>query len=534
MGIQNCGPEAGNIPTKAEYYFIKKGDDSHNIQDNNMRETAKLEVKIKGVSSGNAKVQLILYSDSERKNTLAGGGETESASCNSSTNEICFNKFFIVNYFFEKEQPIDFVITGSLNGRVRTTLPSILGSRGQTQNKPIEGISGATLEMKGFSYKVKQSATLYFKVNLNGKFSSKGLLYTIKSLGNIRKPQNTLLYKSEVINPKINPTGKIAFETSKIPDIYLAPDINYNENNVEVAIYDPYHSKELGKFSGPLSQIANNGVNVNLGGVKSARIEAEVLKNYSFLDYIRGGMQINLTVAIDFTGSNGNPSNPMSLHYVGTNSNSYEIAIRSCGNIVAYYDYDQLFPAYGFGGKFCGNNVVSHCYPLNMNLNNPEIQGIEGIIQAYRNILNQTILYGPTFFHEIINRVVDIVKEDVKAENKMNYNILMILTDGIIDDMDETIDALVEASFYPISVIIIGIGDADFRNMDVLDADDEPLTDSRNRKSDRDLVQFVPFKKFSYNGERLAQEVLEEIPRQVIEYYQHQKIPPREPIFDIP
>lgn len=499
-----------------------------------MRETAKLEVKIKGVSSGNAKVQLILYSDSERKNTLAGGGETESASCNSSTNEICFNKFFIVNYFFEKEQPIDFVITGSLNGRVRTTLPSILGSRGQTQNKPIEGISGATLEMKGFSYKVKQSATLYFKVNLNGKFSSKGLLYTIKSLGNIRKPQNTLLYKSEVINPKINPTGKIAFETSKIPDIYLAPDINYNENNVEVAIYDPYHSKELGKFSGPLSQIANNGVNVNLGGVKSARIEAEVLKNYSFLDYIRGGMQINLTVAIDFTGSNGNPSNPMSLHYVGTNSNSYEIAIRSCGNIVAYYDYDQLFPAYGFGGKFCGNNVVNHCYPLNMNLNNPEIQGIEGIIQAYRNILNQTILYGPTFFHEIINRVVDIVKEDVKAENKMNYNILMILTDGIIDDMDETIDALVEASFYPISVIIIGIGDADFRNMDVLDADDEPLTDSRNRKSDRDLVQFVPFKKFSYNGERLAQEVLEEIPRQVIEYYQHQKIPPREPIFDIP
>ena len=142
--------------------------------------------------------------------------------------------------------------------------------------------------MKGFSYKNSQSATLYFKVNLNGKFNSKGLLYTIKSLGNIRKPQNTLLYKSEVMNPKINPTGQITFATSNIPDIYLAPDINYNENNVEIAIYDPYHSKELGKFSGPLSQITNNGVNVNLGGAKTARIEAEVVKNYSFLDYIRG------------------------------------------------------------------------------------------------------------------------------------------------------------------------------------------------------------------------------------------------------
>ena len=58
----------------------------------------------------------------------------------------------------------------------------------------------------------------------------------------------------------------------------------------------------------------------------------------------------------------------------------------------------------------------------------------------------------------------------------MNYTILMILTVGIIDDMDETIDALVEASFLPISVIIIGNGDANFSNMNFLDSDIEPLT----------------------------------------------------------
>ena len=55
----------------------------------------------------------------------------------------------------------------------------------------------------------------------------------------------------------------------------------------------------------------------------------------------------------------------------------------------------------------------------------------------------------------IINKVISLVKEDVIAENKMNYTILMILIDGIIDDMDETIDSLVEASFFPIFVIII-------------------------------------------------------------------------------
>ena len=109
----------------------------------------------------------------------------------------------------------------------------------------------------------------------------------------------------------------------------------------------------------------------------------------------------------------------------------------------------------------------------------------------------------------------------------------MILTDGIIDDIDKTIDSLLEASFLPISVIIIGIGDANFSNMNFLDSDTEPLTDKTGRKADRDMVQFVPFKKFSNNGELLAIEVLEEIPRQFLEYYQHQNIPPREPIYDI-
>ena len=109
----------------------------------------------------------------------------------------------------------------------------------------------------------------------------------------------------------------------------------------------------------------------------------------------------------------------------------------------------------------------------------------------------------------------------------------MILTDGIIEDMDDTINALVESSFLPISVIIIGIGTADFTNMDVLDADDDPLYDDNGRKADRDLVQFVPYKDFRNDGQKLAEQVLEEVPKQIVEYYQHQKIAPGEPVVQI-
>jgi hypothetical protein len=41
----------------------------------------------------------------------------------------------------------------------------------------------------------------------------------------------------------------------------------------------------------------------------------EIHKKQSFLDYIFGGCQVGLTVAIDFTASNGLPNNPNSLHY---------------------------------------------------------------------------------------------------------------------------------------------------------------------------------------------------------------------------
>uniref|UniRef100_A0A670Z5L4 C2 domain-containing protein n=1 Tax=Pseudonaja textilis TaxID=8673 RepID=A0A670Z5L4_PSETE len=39
-------------------------------------------------------------------------------------------------------------------------------------------------------------------------------------------------------------------------------------------------------------------------------------KMHSFLDYIMGGCQIQFTVAIDFTASNGDPRNSCSLHYI--------------------------------------------------------------------------------------------------------------------------------------------------------------------------------------------------------------------------
>lgn len=65
----------------------------------------------------------------------------------------------------------------------------------------------------------------------------------------------------------------------------------------------------------------------------------------------------------------------------------------------------------------------------------------------------------------------------------------MILTDGIINDLEKTIDEVVLGSVLPLSIIIVGIGEADFDQMDLLDADDNPLYSKKLGKyASRDIV----------------------------------------------
>lgn len=120
--------------------------------------------------------------------------------------------------------------------------------------------------------------------------------------------------------------------------------------------------------------------------------EYKVIEKPSFLDYLRGGWGISLQVAIDFTGSNGEYHKPDSLHYLGGN-NQYEHAIRSVGTILEAYDSDKSFPVYGFGGipRYMGAAQVSHCFPLNGNLQNPEVLGTEKVLELYRQVLPVSI-----------------------------------------------------------------------------------------------------------------------------------------------
>jgi len=266
----------------------------------------------------------------------------------------------------------------------------------------------------------------------------------------------------------------------------------------------------------------------NSGVVKL--LHCEMVKSYSFIEYLVGGCDMNLIVAIDFTASNGDPNLSKSLHYNNPNSpNEYVKAITAVGEILRFYDSDQLFPVYGFGAKVPPTNQVSHCFPLNGNPNNPEVYGIQGILDIYYRSLNTVTLYGPTIFSQIIKTGFEIASQQ-NSQSEQHYYILLIITDGVINDMEATIDEIVQNNALPLSIVIVGVGDEDFTNMEVLDADDEPLRGSNGDIAKRDIVQFVPFREFKNAPmSRLAKETLEEIPGQLLSYMQSQGIKPNPP-----
>ncbi len=58
---------------------------------------------------------------------------------------------------------------------------------------------------------------------------------------------------------------------------------------------------------------------------------------------------MNMSLAIDYTASNGDPGEGDCLHFMGP-QNVYEAAINMVGGVIEPYDYDKLFPVFGFGG----------------------------------------------------------------------------------------------------------------------------------------------------------------------------------------
>ncbi|CAL5194681.1 unnamed protein product [Lathyrus oleraceus] len=344
--------------------------------------------------------------------------------------------------------------------------------------------------------------------------------------------------KTEVIDNNLNPKWKPVclnvqqFGSKDNPLVIECFDFNSSGNHVLIGklrksvadLEKLYHERNGANFVMPSKHDGQEKV------LKGQLFVDQycVKEQFSFIDYISSGFELNFMVAVDFTASNGNPQQPDSLHYVSGSGqlNSYQKAIMEVGEVIQFYDSDKRFPAWGFGGTM-PSGTVSHCFNLNGNPASSEVVGVEGIMDAYASALHTVRLSGPTLFGPVINMAAQMAAESLSSYNSAKYYVLLIITDGVVTDLQESINALVKASDLPLSILIVGVGSADFKSMEILDADNgRRLQSSTGRVATRDIVQFVPMREVHSGQISVVQALLEELPNQFLTFMRSRNIKP--------
>ncbi|XP_028814617.1 copine-8-like [Denticeps clupeoides] len=436
-------------------------------------------------------------------------------------------------------------------GQAFCTLGEVVGSHGSRLERPLTGIPGkncGTIIIKAEELgNCRESVLMQFcgnkldKKDFFGKSDPFLVFYRSNEDGTF-----TICHKTEVVKNTLDPV----WQAFKIPVRALCNGDYDREIKIEVYDWDRDGGHDyIGEFSTSYRELSKGQSQFSVYEVLNPRKKKKKKKyqnsgtvtllsclvdtEVSFLDYIKGGTQINFTVAIDFTASNGNPSQPTSLHYLSPyQQNAYSMALRAVGEIIQDYDSDKMFPALGFGAKLPPDGRVSHEFALNGNPDNPYCSGIEGVMEAYYQSLKSVRLYGPTYFSPVINHVARYAS---LVKDGSEYFILLIISDGVISDMAQTKESIVNASALPMSIIIVGVGPAEFDEMIELDGDEIRIS-SRGRFAERDIVQFVPFRDYIdrrgnhiLSMARLAKDVLAEIPDQFLQYMRTRGIKPQCP-----
>ncbi|XVF77789.1 hypothetical protein PTKIN_Ptkin14bG0074700 [Pterospermum kingtungense] len=220
--------------------------------------------------------------------------------------------------------------------------------------------------------------------------------------------------------------------------------------------------------------------------------------NYSTLDQVTKALResglesSNLILGIDFTKSNewtGKVSfNNRSLHAISDNTqNPYEKAISVIGKTLAPFDEDNLIPCFGFGDATTHDTEV-----FSFHNDHSPCHGFEEVLACYRKIVPNLRLAGPTSYGPVIDAAVDIVEN-----SGGQFHVLVIVADGQVTrsvntsdrelspQEEKTINSIVNASLYPLSIVLVGVGDGPWEDMKKFD-DKIPSRDFDN-------FQFVNF-----------------------------------------
>jgi len=244
-------------------------------------------------------------------------------------------------------------------------------------------------------------------------------------------------------------------------------------------------------------------------------LNASVITVPSMLQYVSGGMSLNLMVGIDCSAANGVWGTEKNLHFSKSDwLNDYQAGIKKLGIITENFSRGRHSSLWGLGAEIDGE--YRDCYAIQ-----EKLCGSDSLLKAYDdNVVNNPVfaLGKETSLNSFIEAAT--FRTIKLSKNLPCYTILAVFTAGDFVDLQDTIDLICTAAEdAPISIIIIGVGNSDLSSVKKLCGDNNgKLRDSRGIPIAREIVTFVSFKEFAGNATEVIAEALKEIPEQFVEY----------------
>lgn len=351
------------------------------------------------------------------------------------------------------------------------------------------------------------------------------------------------IYKSEVLESSESPTWAMF----KIPLPQLCHGDMFNQLKISLWDYNKFQDDApLGAASTTVRNLVYDSahgipvLNVYREQKRAFRgnkqlksgilkvLRAEIIEIPSMLEFISGGCEIDLSIAVDCSLNNGDHTHETGLHFRSNLwLNDYQAAIHKIGVIMESYSKEKKFRIWGFGTNISGEERP--IFPMGDGFG----VGANGLLDAYDNFFGEDAKHEPgerpiikPSIEKAMYRAIEL------SRTKQCYSVLCILTAGSVLDLQDAVDSLCTAAEdAPLSVVIIGVGLGNietFRNL--FEEGSAKLQHSNGVPISRDIANFAAFSDFAENSSKVVAKALNAIPEQMVHHYVNNGIKPAPPI----
>ena len=226
-------------------------------------------------------------------------------------------------------------------------------------------------------------------------------------------------------------------------------------------------------------------------------------------EFFKSGIKLNNFIAIDFSNNKNKQKREKSL-------TQYSDIIQVIKERTYFYVNNRLTYLYGFGGKLINENEEFNDI-FNLNMENDAPIELDKILDVYKASLNKITPNKTITLSKLIR---NITKKIYSLFETREYNILFIILRELPDESDkqELIDAIIESSYLPLTIIVIGEGKNDFYKLKHFFKGQINETKIGIKKTRNNILSKY-YSDFDEKGQKLMNWCLEEISKHIIEFY---------------